>query len=121
MNNTIEYKGYIGTVNYSSDDKCFYGKIATIDDLITFEADNVDDLEKNFKESVDDYLDTCSAIGRNPQKTYKGSFNLRIDAKLHKNLYHLALKENTSLNALIGKTLKYSVDNNLSGKIFSHS
>jgi predicted HicB family RNase H-like nuclease len=39
----------------------------------------------------------------------------------HKSIYHLALKENTSLNALIGKTLKYTVDNNLSGKIFSHA
>lgn len=112
MSNTIEYKDYIGTVNYSSDDKCFYGKIATIDDLITFQADNVKDLEQEFKNSVDDYIKTCKEIGRNPQKTYKGSFNLRIDANLHKKIHNLALKENLSINAFIGKTLRNTVKEN---------
>ena len=114
MSDTITYKNYIGKVHYSNVDKCFYGKIATIDDLITFEADNVSDLEQNFKNSVDDYIKTCKQLGRNPQKTYKGSFNLRIDTKLHAQIHNIALQENLSLNAFIGKALKNIIDSKTS-------
>ncbi|VVM26893.1 hypothetical protein BSPWISOXPB_5574 [uncultured Gammaproteobacteria bacterium] len=82
---TMEYKKYIATIDYSHDDKCFYGKLAMIDDLVTFEATNVAELESNFKNSVNDYIQTCEDLNRKPQKTYKGSFNLRIDPQLHKN------------------------------------
>ena len=107
---TIEYKNYIATVDYSHDDKCFYGKLAMIDDLVTFEATNVDELESNFRNSVNDYIQTCEDLNRTPQKTYKGSFNLRIDPQLHKNIYKQALKENLSINAFIGKALKSIVN-----------
>ena len=69
MANTIEYKGYIGRIEYSSEDKCFFGKLETIEDLVTFEADNAHDLENNFHTTVDEYLQTCLELGREPQKT----------------------------------------------------
>ncbi len=56
MLNTIEYNGYIGTIEYSQGDKCFFGKIDMINDLITFEAQNATELEENFKNVVDEYL-----------------------------------------------------------------
>ena len=49
-------KGYIGSVEYSNEDKCFFGKLEMIDDLVTFEASTVDDLQKNFQDSVNDYI-----------------------------------------------------------------
>ena len=74
MSNIIEYKNYIGSVEYSNEDKCFFGKLEMIDDLVTFEATNVEELESNFKQSVDDYINTCVELDRAPQKTYKGVF-----------------------------------------------
>ena len=109
MSNVIEYKNYIGSVEYSNEDKCFFGKLEMIDDLVTFEATNVEELESNFKQSVDDYISTCAELGRAPQKTYKGVFNVRIDPDLHRKIYKKALKEHISLNAFIGKTLSESV------------
>ena len=109
--NTMEYKNYIATVDYSQEDKCFYGKLAMIEDLVTFEATDVEGLEHNFKDSVDDYIQTCKALNRKPQKTYKGSFNVRMDPQLHKNIFKQALKEDMSINAFIGKTLKGVVGN----------
>lgn len=106
MSNTIEHKGYIGSVEYSNEDKCFFGKLEMIDDLVTFEADTVEGLEKNFQDSVDDYLSTCKQLGIEAQKTYKGIFNIRISPKLHKMAYQRALKNNISLNALVGKSLE---------------
>ncbi|MGE4457290.1 MAG: type II toxin-antitoxin system HicB family antitoxin [Arcobacteraceae bacterium] len=105
MANTIEYKGYIGSIEYSSEDKCFFGKLEMIDDLVTFESDNANDLEKNFHNAVDEYLQTCKELGREPQKVYKGVFNVRIDPELHKKVYKEAIKSGMSLNAFIQQTL----------------
>jgi len=64
MANTIEYKGYIGSIEYSSEDKCFFGKLEMIDDLVTFEATTALELEENFQAVVDEYLETFKALGR---------------------------------------------------------
>jgi len=64
MANTIEYKGYIGSIKYSSEDKCFFGKLEMIDDLVTFEATTALELEEIFHAVVEDYLETCKALGR---------------------------------------------------------
>jgi len=109
MANTIEYNGYLATVEYSSEDKCFFGKLEMIDDLVTFEASTADELENNFHNAVDEYLFTCKEIGREPLKTYKGVFNVRIEPSLHKKVYQEALKAGMSLNAFIAQTLKKEV------------
>lgn len=105
MANIIEYNGYIGSIEYSPEDKCFFGKLEMIDDLVTFEANNADDLEINFKDAVNGYLSTCKELNREPQKAYKGVFNVRIDPELHKKIYKEALKAGISLNAFIQQTL----------------
>jgi len=109
MSSNIEYKDYIGSVEYSSEDKCFFGKIEMIDDLVTFEAVSVDELESNFKNCVDEYLETCKQLQREPQKAYKGVFNIRINPQLHKKIYKEALKNGISLNAFINKALDNSI------------
>lgn len=109
MANTIEYKGYIGSIEYSPEDKCFFGKLEMIDDLITFEATTADELENNFHNAVDEYLLTCKELNRESQKTYKGVFNVRIDPSLHKHIYKEALKAGISLNAFVQQVLKNQV------------
>ena len=105
MANTIEYNGYIGSIEYSPDDKCFFGKLEMIDDLVTFEATSAKELENNFHNAVDEYMQTCKELGREPQKTYKGVFNVRIDPQLHKKIYQEALKAGLSLNAFVQQAL----------------
>lgn len=109
MANTIEYKGYIGSIEYSPEDKCFFGKLKMIDDLVTFEATTADELENNFHNAVDEYLLTCKELNREPQKTYRGVFNVRIDPSLHKQIYKEALKAGISLNAFVQQVLKNQV------------
>ena len=111
MANTIEYNGYIGSIEYSAEDKCFFGKLEMIDDLVTFEAINAEELEKNFHNAVDEYLLTCKELNREPQRTYKGVFNVRISSELHKKVYKEALKAGVSLNAFVQNVLKEKVVN----------
>ncbi len=110
MANTIEYKGYIGSIEYSSEDKCFFGKLEMIDDLVTFEATAALELEDNFHNAVDSYMETCRDLGREPQKLYKGVFNVRIEPELHKKVYQEALRAGLSLNSFVRQALSRQVD-----------
>lgn len=58
----MEYKGYIAKVEFSIEDNCFHGKIVGIADLVTFEADSEDEIEKEFHAAVDSYLIFCAEI-----------------------------------------------------------
>ena len=80
----MEYKGYFGTVEYSAEDHCLYGKLAYIRDLVNYEATSVEALEREFQVSVDDYLAFCDQQGKEPNKPCKGSFNVRTGSELHK-------------------------------------
>ena len=70
--NTLEYKGYIANVSYSPDDEVFHGKIFRINDLVTFESDSAKELKTAFIEAVEDYLETCAELGKDPDKVLKG-------------------------------------------------
>ena len=84
MNNTMEYKGYVGSVEFSEEDALFFGKVLGVRALISYEGENARDLVEDFHSAVDDYLELCAAEGVEPEKAYKGSFNVRISPELHK-------------------------------------
>ena len=114
MSNIIEYNGYIGTIEYSKEDKCFFGKIDMINDLITFEAQNAIELEENFKNAVDEYIQTCKQLNREPQKAFRGVFNVRIGSELHRlavlNATKIGVSLNTYIKSLIEKDNKLSLN-----------
>ena len=106
MSNTMEYKGYIGSVEFSEDDGLFYGKVIGIRSLISYEGTTAKTLVKNFHEAVDDYLVLCEERGDTPEKAYKGSFNVRISPQLHKKAVITATTRGVSLNRLVEKALE---------------
>jgi predicted HicB family RNase H-like nuclease len=101
MKDVMTYKGYIGSVHFSEDDETFYGKLEAINDLIMFEGESVRELKKAFREAVDDYIQACKETGREPQKPFKGSFNVRLAPDLHKRVALEAVKKGISLNQLV--------------------
>lgn len=111
MKNYLEYKDYIGTVNYANEDNTFYGKIEGINDLVLFEGETVSELKKGFEDAVTDYLETCKEISKEPNKAYKGVFNVRVSKKTHQEISEIAIKNNLKLNDLVKKTLNYLVNN----------
>lgn len=106
MSSILEYKGYYTKVEYSAEDGLLFGKIEGINDLVTFEAEDVKAVETSFHEAVDDYLLFCEDIGQTPNKTYKGSFNVRISPDLHKALFLVSLKNGDSLNQSVEKAIQ---------------
>jgi predicted HicB family RNase H-like nuclease len=109
MSDSMTYKGYIGSVRYSEEDEVFHGKIEAINDLIMFEGSSVKELKKAFHEAVDDYLETCMEMGRQPQKPFKGSFNVRIPSELHRKAAQKATSMGVSLNQFVLKALEEKV------------
>ena len=103
--NTLNYKGYLGTVNFSEKDECFYGKIEGIDGLVNFEGQIVSELKEAFHEAVDDYVAYCVAEGIEPHKSYSGQLNIRIKPETHSRIAALAKQAGESINAFISQAL----------------
>jgi len=109
MKDVLVYKDYIGSVHFNADDEVFLGKIEGIEDLVSFEGDSVTELKKAFEEAVDDYLEICKKNGKKTDKSYKGSFNVRITPDIHKKATRLALMKGVSLNQFIQKAVEEEV------------
>ena len=106
MKNTIEYKGYIGTIEFSEEDGVFFGKVMGIRSLISYEGTNVKELLDDFHGAVDDYLQICEDEGVAPEKPYKGSFNVRVSPELHRRAATYAMENETTLNNFVEEAMK---------------
>lgn len=106
MNDVLEYKTYYAEVHFSSEDEVFHGKIIGINDLVNFEGTTVKELKKAFHDAVDDYLDLCRDLGKQPEKAYKGSFNVRISSELHRQAARYAILKKMSLNDLVRHSIE---------------
>lgn len=106
----MKYKGYIGHVEYDDEAKIFHGEVVGLRDIITFQGKSVDELDQAFKDSVDDYLTWCKERGEKPEKTFSGTFNLRIPPELHAKLVFQAKMIGLSLNSYVTEKLSVIVN-----------
>ncbi len=109
----MEYKGYIGVVEFDDDAGIFHGELGNTRDVITFQGKSVAEIKKAFRESVDDYLEFCKKRGEEPDKPFSGKLVLRMQPSLHRALAVEARSVKKSLNALIVEKLeKTQIANN---------
>ena len=109
MNNTMEYKGYVGTVEFSEEDGLFYGKVIGIRALISYEGTNAKELVEDFHDAVEDYLALCEAEDKEPERAYKGSFNVRISPELHKQAVICATSRQMTLNSFVESAMRQAL------------
>jgi predicted HicB family RNase H-like nuclease len=102
----MKYKEYIGHVIYDDEAKIFHGEVMGLRDVITFQGSTVQELERAFKDSIDEYLAFCKSRGERPEKTFSGNLRIRIDPNLHAQLALEASTHNKSLNTFIVEKLK---------------
>lgn len=107
--NTLKYKGFIGSVDFSEEDNVFFGKIEGIDGLVNFEGSSVDELKSAFHEAVEDYLAYCKEEGIVPHKSYSGTLSIKISPDIHRQIALLANKAGVSINAFIKQALNREV------------
>ena len=110
MRNMMKYKDFYASVNYEDTTSTFWGKIEGIEDVISFEANTVEKLKKEFEEAVEEYLEECKKLGKNPHKEYKGSFNIRIEPALHEKAVIFSKQFNMSLNQFVEKSIREQIE-----------
>jgi predicted HicB family RNase H-like nuclease len=110
MSSVMTFNGYSARVEFDDEDGIFFGRIAGIRDGVTFHADTVSDLRAAFHEAVNDYIETCRKIGKEPQKAYSGQMMFRVDPELHRKAAIAAELSGKSLNQWAEKVLAAAVD-----------
>ena len=110
----IEYKGYIGKVEFDDEAGIFHGEVINLRDVITFQGDSVAELRQAFQDSVDDYLAFCAERNEEPERPFSGTFTVRIPPELHRDISVQAKIANQSLNswvtALLEQRAPYELD-----------
>lgn len=101
----MEYKGYVGRVEFDDTAEIFHGEVANMRDVITFEARSVEELRQAFRDSVDDYLAWCAERGKEPDKPFSGKFVVRVDPEVHRSISTAAQSAGKSLNAWVAERL----------------
>jgi len=105
MSTTLQHHGYDGSVEYSAEDKMLHGRVVGIRDMISFGGKSVRELEKNFRDAVDEYLEFCKKRGKTPNKPFKGSLSVRLRDGLHTKAAIFAEKNDVKINTVINDAL----------------
>ena len=110
------YKGYTGSIEFSVEDNCFHGHVLGIRSIISYEADQFPNLEKEFQESVDCYLEWCEEDGIEPEKPKSGKIALRLQPKIHENVAVAATLDAKSINQWISDVIEKAAEERLLNK-----
>ena len=103
----MKYKGYRATIGYDEADKIFIGEVFGVSDSLNFHGRSIEELENSFHESVDNYLALCAEIGKEPQKEFSGSFNVRTTPSIHEKASAYAAENRVSLNQVVSMALEF--------------
>ena len=105
----IEYKGYTGVFEYDSSIEAFHGRVVGLQDVVTFQGRSVEELKTEMAESVEDYLELCAEVGKDPERPYRGEFLVRTTPEVHRAAAVAAESEGMSLNAWVEATIATTV------------
>ena len=102
----LQYKGYAGHVEFDDETGIFHGEVLDLRDVITFQGKSVQEIERAFRESIDDYLELCKERREEPDKPFSGRLMVRLPREVHRKAYVSARREGKSLNQWIAETLE---------------
>lgn len=108
MKSMLEYKGYHASIEYDAEDNIFVGEVFGITDSLNFHGTTVEELKDMFEQSIDNYLELCKKAGKSPDKEFKGTFNVRIPAELHKKAALAAAEQKMTLNQYVVQAIAQS-------------
>lgn len=108
MTAVVQFKGYQGAVTY--DAGRLLVRILHIDDFVSTECDRASDVQATFEELVDDYIETCHDLGQEPNRPFRGSFNVRVSPELHRAAVFSATSKGETLNAWVVGAIEAKID-----------
>jgi predicted HicB family RNase H-like nuclease len=102
----LKYKGYTGHAEFDDEARLFHGEVLDLRDVITFQGTSVEELEREFRNSIDDYLEFCEERSEEPDRPFSGRLMLRLPPNVHREVYVRARQEGKSLNQWIAEKLE---------------
>lgn len=109
MNSMMEYKGYHAIVDFDADDMIFVGKVFGIVDSLNFHGSSVTEIEEMFHQSIDNYLEQCKKMGKEPDREFRGTFNVRVSPELHRKAAMEAARKKITLNQYVANAIQESL------------
>lgn len=104
--NTMELDGYTAVIRYNPETDTFRGEIQGLNGGADFYGQSPDDLRREFRASLDFFLETCAKHGIEPRKTASGKFVVRLSPDLHAQAATAATADGISLNALVERAIR---------------
>ena len=102
----MKYKNYRATVSYDEEDKIFVGEVFGVSDSLNFHGRSIEELENSFQDCIESYLEFCKQVGKEPQKEFSGSFNVRTSPVIHEKASEYAAENSVSLNQVVTMALE---------------
>jgi len=104
---TLKHKGYIGSIEYSQEDNCLFGKVLGLNKiLISYQGNTIQELKADFINGVEQYLEHCKEQQIAPQKSFTGTFNVRIPTEIHSKAVLKSKENGISLNAFVRQAIE---------------
>lgn len=110
MKETLKYKGFCGSIEFSLEDECLVGEVLFVQSKIIYVGETVPELKQAFEDAVESYLLHCQEKAVDPEKPLSGTFNVRISPELHKRLSIQAFEDDCTLNASVSNAIQFYLD-----------
>lgn len=111
MSNILKYKGYHAKVEFSAEERVFFGEVFGIEDSLNFYGETVSEIEGAFHNCIEEYLEMCKEFGKEPNRSFKGSFNVRVRPEMHRDAALAAYDKGITLNQYVEEALEKSLSN----------
>ena len=105
----IEYKGYIGVVDFDPEMDIFHGTVIDTQDVITFYGASVTELRKEMQKSLEVYFEVCEEQGKVPDKPFSGTLTIQTSPELYGRIALNAARCQLEIDAYLQEVLEKAI------------
>ena len=108
----LEYKGYVGSIEYNKADNCFHGQVLGLNKkvCIIYEGFTAEELYNDFKDGIDHYLESCKEDGIQPEKPYNGIFSIHIPFEINVRASKYAENQGISIDSFVQDSIERQLE-----------
>ena len=108
----IEYKGYIGVVDFDPEIDLFHGTVINTQDVITFYGASVTELREEMQKSLEVYFEVCKEQGKVPDKPFSGTLTIQTSPELYGRIALNAARRQLEIGVYLQEVLEKAVSAN---------
>jgi len=102
----IEYKGYIGVVDFDPEIDLFHGTVINTQDVITFYGASITELRAEMQKSLEVYFEVCEEQGKTPDKPFSGTLTIETTPELYSRIALNAARRQLEIEVYLQEVLE---------------